>query len=105
MDRKEFKAGSPWKCPACSGQFQFSRTHARIGGLIALAASMVSLYALGLRGWPLLVGGFVMWFPAALIVVVPLSWIIRPSLEPYYRGEERHFTTMFPDETDDSKRN
>jgi len=105
LDKNKFKAGTPFACPGCSRRFQFSRGYSRVGGLIALVVSYLSLYVLGARGWPLLIGGLVMWFPAVLILVVPLSWLIRPRLEPYYHTEEeRHFITMFPDETDDSKR-
>jgi hypothetical protein len=64
-------------------------------GLIAIALSFSVSYLVGLRGWLLLVAGFVLWFPATSLMVVILSLIVRPQLQPYSAsGEESHFTSL-----------
>jgi hypothetical protein len=103
MRRDQFKASPPWTCSGCSNQFQFSRSSSGIKAYIGIALSFTFCYIVGLRGWLLLVSGFVMWIPATLLVVATLSAILRPRLQPYSApGEESHFTSLFPNETTDS---
>jgi hypothetical protein len=53
----------------------------------------------------LFVAGFVIWVPTSLAVTVPLAWVIRPSLEPYYSTEEEsHFTSLSINENDSTER-
>jgi len=70
-----------------------------------LALSMALCDLIGLHGLMLFVAGLVMWAPLLLVLTVPLAWVIRPSLEPYYSTEEEsHFTSLSINENDSSER-
>src|SRR5271163_56285 len=82
MRRDQFKTSPPWTCSDCANQFQFSRSGSVMKAWMGIALSFAFSYLVGLRGWLLLVSGFVVWIPAMLLIVAILSLIVRPQLQP-----------------------
>jgi hypothetical protein len=89
MPNEQYRAGKPWICPACSGQFQTSRTYGNIVGWGTTALTLVFFYLLGIRGPHLLVATVVMWFPVLLISTFVLDRLLPPRLEPYVPRRSR----------------
>jgi hypothetical protein len=54
-----------------------------LGGGVGTIANWILCYLLGMRGWALLVGGIVLWFPIVMLCVFLLDRIVPPPLEAY----------------------
>lgn len=82
-----------------------ARVDLSIKGWLALAMSGAFVYLIGVRGWLIPLIALLLWFPAGMVLVAALSFIVPPRLEPCTdSGEVSHFTSLFPDEKDISSK-
>jgi hypothetical protein len=103
IHRSQFATKPPWTCPTCSIKLRFSRNRSGAEGWIGLIASFEFCYVFGLRGWMLLIGGFLVWLPVSFVLLGILNWTWRPRLEQYYPPGEGHFTSLSLDRPDSSR--
>jgi DNA-directed RNA polymerase subunit RPC12/RpoP len=80
---KDFKAGKPRTCSACSRQFRISRTYKRTVVWTLLLILFAFFSSQGVRGWQLFVLAVVFLFPALMAAIAILYRVMPPRLEPY----------------------
>ncbi|SRR5581483_149983 len=83
MPTEEYKGWTPWKCPGCSAELQFSEAHGLILQVCFVGLALLLLYLLGLRGWELAVGAVLLGFALAVVFGAPFDRILPRRLELY----------------------
>jgi len=78
-------------CPKCLHRLKLSRTHRQWLVCRTFLGSVVVLYLCGLRGFGLMLGAVLFWFPMLLIDMILVRPLFPPTLE---KDEKRKFFSV-----------
>jgi hypothetical protein len=82
MPTEQYKGWTPWVCPNCSEEWQFSKMYGVAVQLCCWVLAFIALYAMGFRGWGLFLLAFLGGVPLTVLGAA-LHRVIPPRLEPY----------------------
>ena len=83
--------GQPFRCVTCKTELEVPKSYSRTMGLLSMAATMFFCFAIGLRGFALLVGYLLLVLPLMLLIGGISIRLYPPKLRMY-----RDENTLFP---------
>jgi hypothetical protein len=78
---------SPFRCPACAKYLYVPPSYARYWVSLSLIISALVCFALGARGFRILIASVLVWIPILLLVVFYSRHFSPPRLKPFNRSD------------------
>jgi hypothetical protein len=78
--RHEIRFGLSFPCSHCGNYLYVSQLYTSVHALVSLALGVFFLVGIGLGGWQLLFGSFLIWLPMAIVEMVLLMPAFPPTL-------------------------
>jgi hypothetical protein len=81
VHRKQIRFGLSFPCSHCGNHLYISQLYSTAHGLVSLGLAILFLIGIGLGGWRLLFGTFLIWFPMIVIEML----LVMPAFPPVLR--------------------